>query len=138
MALRLSSLDKDGTLSRIISEVIKETCRYCREHGETELVIEHGDKEPDLSFPVTTTTVRGSQFSRYLPVIQVPGMLVIQRNEPEVPGVYQKVVTSSIFDNWPVFVFAILTMILAGKIVWILVCYYDHYFILILFNLAID
>ncbi|KAL9950402.1 hypothetical protein ACROYT_G042890 [Oculina patagonica] len=123
-ALQLSSLDKDGALTRIISNVIKETCKYCEEHGETELVIEYltgnGDKEPELSFPVTATSVRGSQYSKYLPVIQVPGMLVIKRRETEEPGVYQKVVTSSIFDNWPIFVFAILTMMLAGIVIWIL------------------
>jgi len=124
-------LDKDGVLSGIISDVIKESCGKCQEHGETELIfeqsLEQGDPEPDLNFPVTASSVRGSQYSKYLPVLQVPGMLVIKRHEEVESEVYQRVVTSSIFDNWPIFVLATVTMMLAGIIIWILVCFYRNY-----------
>lgn len=128
-ALQASSLDKEGKLGKVISDVIKKTCGHCQEHGETELIIEYfssenSDSEPDLSFPVTVSSVRGSQFSKYLPVIQVPGMVVIKRNSLELPGVYQRVVTASIFDSWPIFLFAILSMILAGIVIWILVSFF--------------
>lgn len=120
--LKPSPLDKDGKLTRIISNIINESCGHCAAHGYTVLKVvqSSGDREPDLNFPVTASTVRGSPFSKYLPVIKVPGMLVIKRIE-EVPGVYQKVVTSSIFDNWPIFAIAFLTMMLAGISIWILV-----------------
>lgn len=118
-------------LSGIISDVIKESCGKCQEHGETELVFEQsseqGDTEPDLNFPVTASSVRGSQYSKYLPVLEVPGMLVIERHEEFQSEVYQRVVTSSIFDNWPIFVLAILTMMLAGILIWILVCLDRNY-----------
>lgn len=131
-ALTPSPLDKDGVLSGIISDVIKESCGNCQEHGETELVFEQsseqGNTEPDLNFPVTAASVRGSQYSKYLPVLEVPGMVVIERNEAGVQSeVYQKVVTSSILDNWPILVLAILTMVLAGIVIWILVCFYRNY-----------
>ena len=123
-ALKPSALDKDGALIKIITDVIEESCGECEEYGKTQLVTvkssEQDDNEPELSFPVTVGSVRGSQFSKYLAVIQVPGMLVIKRRE-QIPGVYQKVVTSSVFDNWPIFVFAFVTMMLAGIIIWILV-----------------
>jgi len=130
-ALTPSPLDKDGVLSGIISDVIKESCGKCQEHGETELVFEQsseqGNTEPDLNFPVTAASVRGSQYSKYLPVLEVPGMVVIERNEGVQSEVYQKVVTSSILDNWPILVLAILTMVLAGIVIWILVCFYRNY-----------
>ena len=126
-----SPLDKDGVLSGIISDVIKESCGKCQEHGETELVFEQsseqGDTDPDLNFPVTAASVRGSQYSKYLPVLQVPGMLVIERHEEAQSEVYQKVVTSSILDNWPILALATMTMVLAGIIIWILVCFYRNY-----------
>ena len=122
-----SPLDKDGVLSNIISDVIKKSCGTCQEHGDTELVFqqssEKGDTEPDLNFPVTASSVRGSQYSKYLPVLEVPGMLVIERHEEVQSEVYQRIVTSSIFDNWPIFVLATVTMMLAGIIIWILVCF---------------
>lgn len=132
-------------LSGIISDVIKESCGKCQEHGETKLVFEQsseqGDTEPDLSFPITAASVRGSQFSKYLPVLEVPGMLVIERHEEVQSAVYQRVVTSSIFDNWPIFVLATLTMMLAGIVIWILVCFYTicwrsvHYFYIFFFHI---
>lgn len=117
-------MDKDGKLTRIIRNIINESCGHCADHGYTKLIVvqptEHIDLEPELDFPVTASTVRGSPFSKYIAVITVPGMLVIKRIE-EVPGVYQQVVTSSIFDNWPILAIALLTMMLSGICIWILV-----------------
>lgn len=122
-ALKPTALDENGVLREIITDVIEQSCGQCQDYGKTQLrIVGENNPESEVSFPVTASSVRVSEFRKYIAVIQVPGMLVIKRRNDN-PGMYQKVLKSSVFDNWPIFVFALLTMILAGMIIWILVSF---------------
>ena len=87
------------------------------------------DEESNLQFPVTRTGARGSEFSKFISVLEVPGVLVVKRQDNGSSRFYEEIMTGSVFDIWPVFVVSLLTVYSAGVLAWFLVSmsrfYYD-------------
>ncbi len=79
-----------------------------------------------MSFPVIKTQAYGdTDYSKFIPVISVPGIVVIQKKSTD-NGLLTKVMANSIFDSWPIIVFTLVTALLAGIIIWILVSCCDY------------
>ena len=120
-----SSLDNGGAggITSVIGKVITKTCGFCQEHGETRLTFSNKDDgESSLSFPVTVTSPRGSEFSKFVAVLEVPGVLVIKRRDDKsAQRYYEQVITGSVVDTWPVITIILLIIYAAGVIVWFLV-----------------
>ena len=121
-----SSLDQGGNDSKSIADIIANTvtksCGYCQEHNETVLVFSNKtDEESNLQFPVTRTGARGSEFSKFISVLEVPGVLVVKRQDNGSSRFYEEIMTGSVFDIWPVFVVSLLTVYSAGVLAWFLV-----------------
>lgn len=120
-----SSLDQGGNDSKSIADIIANTvtksCGYCQEHNETVLVFSNKtDEESNLQFPVTRTGARGSEFSKFISVLEVPGVLVVKRQDNGSSRFYEEIMTGSVFDIWPVFVVSLLTVYSAGVLAWFL------------------
>ena len=129
-----SSLDQGGNDSKSIADIIANTvtksCGYCQEHNETVLLFSNEtDEESNLQFPVTRTNSRGSEFSKFISVLEVPGVLAVKRQDNDSSRFYEEIMTGSVFDIWPIFVVSLLTVYSAGVLAWFLVSmsrfYYD-------------
>lgn len=127
-----SPLDTEfSSLTKVISDLVKSTCGSCAEfsNNTTKLTPASNNRtqEDPVTFPVTLTRPYGNtDYSKFVPIISVPGMVVVTRKGIDNSGLLTKVTANSVFDAWPVFVFALVTALLAGIIVWILVSYlYD-------------
>ena len=70
-----------------------------------------------------TKTFGNTAYSKFVPIISVPGVVIIKRRGIDNSGLLTKVSSNSVFDAWPVFLFTLLTALLAGIVVWILVSY---------------
>ncbi|KAL9951704.1 hypothetical protein ACROYT_G044426 [Oculina patagonica] len=117
-----SPLESSGfnSLTSIISDLVTTTCRTCEEHNDTKLVSYSSSKGDHVSFPVIKTQAYGdTEYSKFIPVITVPGIVVIQKKRTD-SGLLTKVMANSIFDSWPIIVFTLVTALLAGIIIWIL------------------
>lgn len=111
--------DGHQSLSDIIKNLVEEVCGKCHAYGTTRLVLSTGDV--DMDFPVVMTHGFASTGSKFVSVIQVPGLAVIQRKtEPEL-GAMEKVMGYSVFSSWPIFIISGVLTILAGLIIWALV-----------------
>ena len=118
-----SPLDTSGftSLASVITDLLTTTCGKCDEHNDTKLVSADSVVEEKISFPVTKTQAFGdTEYSKFIPVINVPGIVVIGKKSTD-RGLLTKVMASSIFQSWPVFVLTMVTALLAGIIIWILV-----------------
>ncbi|RMX54063.1 hypothetical protein pdam_00013142 [Pocillopora damicornis] len=120
-----SSLDQGGNDSKSIADIIANTvtksCGYCQEHNETVLLFSNKtDEESNLQFPVTRTNSRGSEFSKFISVLEVPGVLAVKRQDNDSSRFYEEIMTGSVFDIWPVFVVSLLTVYSAGVLAWFL------------------
>ena len=124
-----SPLESSGinSLSNIISDLVTSTCGTCEEHNDTKLIPYSGfSKEEQISFPVIKTQAYGdTKYSKFIPVISVPGIVVIKKKGTD-SGLLTKVTANSIFDSWPIFVFSLVTAILAGIIIWFLVNCFEY------------
>jgi len=110
-----------NSLVSVINDLLNTTCGACDEHTNTTSVPADIVVEEKISFPVTKTQAFGdTEYSKFIPVINVPGILVIGKKGTD-RGFLTKVVANSIFYSWPVFVLALVTALLAGIIIWILV-----------------
>ena len=122
---RPSPLDNGGPggISEIIGNTIIESCGDCREHGGKSVLVftSVDDGESDVRFPVEVTSPRGSDFSKFVAVLEVPGVLIIKRREGSAQRISEEVMTSSVFDTWPIVVVSLLMIYFAGVIVWFLV-----------------
>ena len=118
-----SPLDSTGftSLASVITDLLTTTCGACDEHNNTNLVPTDSVVEEKISFPVTKTQAFGdTEYSKFIPVINVPGIAVIGKKGTD-RSLLTKVVASSIFHSWPVFVLSLVTALLAGIVIWILV-----------------
>ena len=118
-----SPLDSSGftSLASVITDLLTTTCGTCDEHNDTKLVSADSVVEEKISFPVTKTQAFGdTEYSKFIPVINVPGIVVIGKKGTD-SGLLTKVMATSIFHSWPVFVLSMVTALLAGIIIWILV-----------------
>ncbi|CAH3165785.1 unnamed protein product [Porites lobata] len=122
---RPSPLDNGGSrgLTELIAGNIKKSCGFCKEYGETVLNFSKSDEgESSLTFPVSVTTPRGSEFSKFVAILEVPGVVVIRRrNHKSSQGYYEEVITGSFLDKWSFFTVCLLAMYAAGVILWFLV-----------------
>jgi len=110
-----------NSLASVINDLLNTTCGACDEHTNTTSVPADSVVEEKISFPVTKTQAFGdTEYNKFIPVINVPGILVIGKKSTD-RGFLTKVVANSIFHSWPVFVLALVTALLAGIIIWILV-----------------
>lgn len=115
---------KPGGISDVIANVITKSCGVCLAHGKTELVFTSvDDGESTLRFPVGVTSIRSSDFSKFVVVLEVPGVVIIKRRDKSTQRYYEEVMTGSILDTWPVITISLLIIYLAGVIVWYLVSF---------------
>lgn len=103
------------------------TCGRCKGHSDSEItkLTSAGinqNIESTVSFPVTLTRPFGDTANRkFVPVISVPGAVIVRRKDNGKSGILTKVTANSVFDTWPVFLITLLIALLAGIIIWILV-----------------
>ena len=110
-----------GGLYSILAKLLKDSCGVCEEHGDTKLVQGTKSEDAQLQFPVTKTSYKKKDdYSVFIPVIEVPGVVVVTR-QTEKNGGLTRVVTNSITDAWPLLLFSALSTLLAGIIIWFLV-----------------
>ncbi|XP_068676118.1 receptor-type tyrosine-protein phosphatase S-like isoform X1 [Montipora foliosa] len=124
-ATKPSSLEKGGKggITDVIAQTVKKTCGFCVEHGRTELVPSNTNDtwELPVQFPVTLTSLPGSSFSVFVPVLDVPGVAVLRRQgDKAAQRYYEKVMTGSLMDAWPVVTLTVLMVYTMGVMVWFL------------------
>ena len=111
-----------------MSNLVRDTCGYCEEYRNhtTSLIPLASNKslEEPVTFPVTLTQPYGdTAYSKFVPVVSVPGMIVVRRKSIYNSQFLTKVTANSVFDAWPVIVITLVMTLLAGIVVWILVSY---------------
>jgi len=120
-------LEREGKsgIASVIADVVKKTCGTCKEHGQTELIPSNTSDIGDLSgvqFPVTLTSLPGESSFTFVPVLNVPGLVVLKRRgNKAAQKFYEKVITGSVMDAWPVLAVSVLMFYNMGVIVWFLV-----------------
>lgn len=105
----------------MISKLLIETCGLCEEYNKTKLIYSNTSNSDEFVFPVTKTSYGHSAYSKFIPVIQVPGVVVVTR-KGDLSMVLTKVAGGSVLQSWPISVITILLAMLAGIIIWFLVC----------------
>ena len=105
-------------------------CGHCKgnTNGDTtELIPNESNQtnqttEPLISFPVTMARPFGdTAYAKFVPVIKVPGVVVLRRKGSNVAKFLTERTVYSIVDAWPMFLITLLASLLAGIIVWFLV-----------------
>ena len=120
-------MEREGKsgIASVIADVVKKTCGTCKEHGQTELIPSNTSDIGDLSgvqFPVTLTSLPGESSFTFVPVLNVPGLVVLKRRgNKAAQKFYEKVITGSVMDAWPVLAVSVLMFYNMGVIVWFLV-----------------
>ena len=107
-------------LQKVISDLVIQSCGYCEQHGETKLVHNNDSNSQEIIFPVTKTSYGRSAYSKFIPVIQVPGVIVITRQQ-ELGKILTEAASSSILQVWPIIVITFTMAVLAGITMWFLV-----------------
>jgi len=112
-------------LAALIESLIIDACGICEhyENGGKTKINRTLAKDIDIKFPVIRY-LDGSEStieSRFVTVIEVPGLAIIQRKSEKELGFYEKVMGSSVVNSWPIFaIFGAMTLV-AGMVIWILV-----------------
>ncbi|KAL9950407.1 hypothetical protein ACROYT_G042895 [Oculina patagonica] len=106
-------------LTKVISDLLIETCGLCEEYNKTKLMYSNESTSDEFVFPVTKTSYGHSAYSKFIPVIQVPGVVVVTR-KGDLSAVLTKVAGGSVLQSWPISVITILLAMLAGIIIWFL------------------
>ena len=106
----------------MITKLLIDTCGECQEYNKTKLVYSNKSNSDEFVFPVTRTSYGHSAYSKFIPVIQVPGVVVMTR-KGDLSMVLTNVAGGSVLkQSWPISVITILLAMLAGIIIWLLVC----------------
>lgn len=75
-----------------------------------------------VQFPVTLTSLPGESSFTFVPVLNVPGLVVLKRSgDKAAQKFYENVITSSVMGAWPVLAASVLMFYNMGAIVWFLV-----------------
>ena len=97
-------------------------CKYYENDGKTKINRTLAG-DTDITFPVIRYLdgAESTTESRFVTVIEVPGLAVIQRKPKKRLGFYEEVMGSSVVNSWPIFaIFGTMTLA-AGILIWILV-----------------
>lgn len=108
-------------LTSVISALLIETCGECQEYNDTKIKYSDQAHSDEILFPVTKTSYGSSEYSKFVPVIQVPGVVVVTR-KGDLSMVLTEAAGGSVLQSWPISVITILLAMLAGVIMWFLVC----------------
>jgi len=120
----LDEHDGVGSLAALIESLIIDACGICEhyENGGKTKINRTLAKDTNITFPVIRYLdgAESTTESRFVTVIEVPGLAVIHR-KPEKLGFYEEVMGSSVVNSWPIFaIFGTMTLA-AGMLIWILV-----------------
>lgn len=107
-------------LTKVISKLLIDSCGECEEYNKTKLVYSNESQSDEFVFPVTKTSYGLSAYSKFIPVIQVPGVVVVTRNG-DLSDILSEAASESVLQSWPIPVLTILIAMLAGIIMWFLV-----------------
>lgn len=116
-----SELDSIASgLTKVMSDLLIESCGKCEEYNKTKLVYSNESQSEEFVFPVTKTSYGHSAYSKFIPVIQVPGVVVVRR-KGDLSMILTEAASDSVLQSWPIPVVTILMAMLAGIIMWFLV-----------------
>lgn len=123
-----SLLDENNgadSLAELIESLIIEACGICKhyENGGKTKINRTMAKDTDITFPVIRYLdgAGSTSESRFVTVIEVPGLAIIKRKPEKKLGFYEKVMGTSVVNSWPIFaIFGTMTLA-AGMLIWILV-----------------
>ncbi|KAJ7323753.1 hypothetical protein OS493_030877 [Desmophyllum pertusum] len=116
-----SNLDSIASqLTKVISKLLIDICGECEEYNKTKIIYSNKSRADEFVFPITKTSYGRSAYSKFIPVIRVPGVVVVTR-KGDLSMVLTKVASGSILQSWPISVVTILLAMLAGIIIWFLV-----------------
>ena len=141
---RDDNLYAGGIIPEILSDVIRRACGSCLEFTETKILFNESasglDDQNREDWKITEVALNGSfqivfpvsvAYGRtthngysYVPLLEVPGFVLITAKKS--PIVYARIVTSSVFNCWPVIAVFVSMMVLSGIVVWFLVGKLDH------------
>ena len=105
----------------MISNLLIDACGECQEYNKTKLVYSIKNQSDEFVFPVTKTSYGHSAYSKFIPVIQVPGVVVVTR-KGDLSMILTEAASDTVLQSWPIPVVTILMAMLAGIIMWFLVC----------------
>ena len=105
----------------MISNLLIDTCGDCEEYNKTKLVYSNESQSDEFVFPVSKTSYGFSAYSKFIPVIHVPGVVVLKR-KGGLSMILTEAASDSVLQSWPIPVVTILMAMLAGIIMWFLVC----------------
>ncbi|XP_078355018.1 receptor-type tyrosine-protein phosphatase F-like [Oculina patagonica] len=124
-----STLDEhqgEGSLTALIEELIIEACGPCEHYepdGKTKINRTISSDDADIEFPIIKTLHKippATSESSFVTVIEVPGLVVLQRKTEKESGFYEKVMGTSVVTSWPIFaIFGVMTLA-AGMVIWVL------------------
>ena len=112
-------------LTKVISDLLIDTCGTCEEY-KTKLIYSNKSHGNEVVFPVTKTSYGQSAYSKFVPVIKVPGVVVITR-KTDLSMVLTQVASGSVLQSWPISVVTIVMAMLAGIVIWFLVRISEHF-----------
>lgn len=105
----------------MISDLLLDTCGKCEDYTTKIIYSNKSDDSNGLiNFPVSKTSYGQSEYSKFVPVITVPGVLVITRKS-DLSKVLTQVASGSALSSWPIAVVTVVMATLAGIIIWFLV-----------------
>jgi len=104
----------------VISKLLIDSCGECEEYNKTKLVYSNESQSDEFVFPVTKTSYGLSAYSKFIPVIQVPGVVVVTR-KGGLSDILSEAASESVLQSWPIPVLTILMAMLAGIIMWFFV-----------------
>ena len=123
IAGRASNTSRFGNLVSIINNLVTESCGICANYAKSaKRISTKPEEESVLEYPIRrASNSKPDAYGTFIPVIVIPGVLVITRKPGGPSEALTRVVTNSILEAWPLFVITILTAFLAGIVVWFLV-----------------